>query len=74
MADPQVAGMDPGVLSHMTTRLVSTADSMHEDFGNLRYLAGLGYLQDRNMVSLPEALGAREVGSKVTPAGPAPAA
>ena len=31
------------------------------------------YLQDKDMVSLAEALGAREVGSRVNPAGPTPA-
>ncbi len=30
------------------------------------------YLEGRDMVSLTEALGAREVGSQVNPAGPAP--
>ena len=34
--------------------------------------ADYSYLQDKGMVSLPEALGAREVGSKETPAGPGP--
>jgi len=31
------------------------------------------YLEAKNMVSLTEALGAREVGSRNTPAGPSPA-
>lgn len=31
------------------------------------------YLQAKNMVSLAEALGAREVGSRVNPGGPVPA-
>jgi hypothetical protein len=66
----EVASMDLAVLSHCTTRLVATADAGHEDFLNVRNLANLGYLQDRNMVSLPESLGAREVASKQVPAGP----
>lgn len=35
--------------------------------------ADYAYLQDKDMVSLTEALGAREVGSQVNPAGPRPA-
>ena len=31
------------------------------------------YLQGKDMVSLTEAMGAREVGSRVNPAGPSPA-
>ena len=31
------------------------------------------FLQDKNLVSLAEAVGVREVGSRVNPAGPTPA-
>ncbi len=32
-----------------------------------------GFQQEKNMVSLTEALGAREIGSRVSPGGPTPA-
>lgn len=41
-----------------------------QNFVNLTQLANLAFLQERNMVSLPESLGAREVGSQTVPAGP----
>jgi len=35
--------------------------------------ADYSYLQDKDLVSLAEAVGVREVASRVTPAGPVPA-
>ena len=35
--------------------------------------ADYGYLQDKDLVSLTEAVGVREVASRVNPAGPTPA-
>ena len=35
--------------------------------------ADYGYLQDKDLVSLTEAMGVREVTSRVNPAGPVPA-
>jgi len=35
--------------------------------------ADYSYLQNKDLVSLPEAIGAREVAARVTPAGPVPA-
>ena len=35
--------------------------------------ADYSYLQDKDLVSLSEAVGTREVGSRVNPAGPTPA-
>lgn len=35
--------------------------------------ADYSYLQDKDLVSLAEAVGVREVGSRVNPAGPTPA-
>jgi hypothetical protein len=35
--------------------------------------ADYAYLQDKDLVSLAEAVGVREVGSRVNPAGPVPA-
>lgn len=35
--------------------------------------ADYGYLQDKDLVSLAEAVGVREVGSRVNPGGPTPA-
>jgi hypothetical protein len=69
MADG-VASMDLNVLSHVTTRLVQTGTAAHEAFTENQNLITKNYMMERNMVSLPFALGAREVGSKEVPAGP----
>ena len=46
-----------------TTRFLNDAATVSK-------AADYRYLQDMNMVSLPEAMGAREVGSEKNPAGP----
>ena len=43
------------------------------DVATVSKAADYHYLQDKGMVSLEESLGAREVGSRVNPAGPTPA-
>ena len=57
-------------LGKANNRLAATADAAHENFVTVQKIVDYSYLQERNMVSLPEALGAREVGSKSVPAGP----
>lgn len=42
------------------------------NFVTVQKVIDYAYLEDRNMVSLAEAVGVREVSSRVTPAGPAP--
>ena len=64
------AVVDPTVLSHMTTQLVQTGNIAHSNFVTMQKVVDYDFLQGRAMVSLPESLGAREVGSKSVSAGP----
>ena len=44
-----------------------------QNFVTVTKAADYGYLQDKDLVSLAEAVGVREVSSRVNPAGPTPA-
>lgn len=51
-------------------RIATAAANAHEHFINTGKAMDYSFLQGKDMVSLPESLGAREVGSQTTPAGP----
>lgn len=52
------------------TQIAQIGAVAQANFVQVAKFADLRYLQGADMVSLPEALGAREVGSKTVPAGP----
>ena len=62
--------MDPSIMQHYQSMLLQTATVAQANFATVNQLSQLAYLQERNMVNLPEALGVREVASQSVPAGP----
>jgi hypothetical protein len=65
--------LNPEVASLLTQQLSQLGIAAASNFTTVSKAADYSYLQGKDMVSLTEAMGAREVGSKVTPGGPAPA-
>jgi hypothetical protein len=55
------------------TQLMSSANVAQNNFLTTQKWIDADYLEGKRMVGLPEAIGAREVASKVNPGGPAPA-
>lgn len=62
-----VASMDEGVLSHMTTRLVATADHAHENFVTMSKAMDAAYLLDRPTAAM---MPFTQIQAKQTPGGP----
>lgn len=65
--------LSDNVANHMLTSLIQTGDVAQNNFVTMQKISELDYLENKRMVTLDEAIGAREVQSKVTPGGPAPA-
>lgn len=71
MADAMT--IDAGILSQMGARLLQAGNHAHENFITISKAQDYDYMENKRMVTLDEAIGAREVASKVTPGGPSPA-
>ena len=61
--DAQVAGL-------MTQQLTQSGIIAQNNFITVQKIADYDYLENKRMVTLDEALGAREVGARQTPGGP----
>lgn len=70
---PGVNLMDAAVASMMTQQLTQSGIIAQNNFITVQKVVDYDYLENKRMVTLDEALGAREVASKVTPGGPSPA-
>ena len=80
MPDAEISVSTEGVstMADVTERFAEQAANTLLQIGNVAQanfvtvnkVLDLDYLEGKNMVSLTEALGAREVGSKTVPAGP----
>ncbi len=65
--------IDENVLSQLGARLIQTGNQAHENFVTISKAQDYDYMENKRMVTLDEAIGAREVAAKVTPGGPSPA-
>lgn len=59
-----------GILGQMTTQLMQSGNIAQNNFITVQKVIDYDYLQGVKMVSLAEALGAREVASEKNPGGP----
>lgn len=62
-----------GVLGVLTAQLIQTGNVAQNNFVTVQKAVDYDYLENKRMVTLDEAVGVREVASKVTPGGPSPA-
>ena len=67
-------GLPPEVAGIMTQQLTQTGVIAQNNFVTTQKVVDYDYLENKRMVTLDEAVGIREVASKVTPGGPSPAA
>lgn len=74
MADLNPIDLPPNVAAQGVQRLNNAATTAHENFITHQNVITYDHLEQKRMVTLDEAIGAREVQAKVTPGGPAPAA
>ncbi len=65
--------MASDVSALMSANLQGIAQVAQNDFITVDKMLSNDYMEGHRVISLPEALGAREVQSKVTPGGPGPA-
>ena len=65
--------MDPAVAGLMTQQLTQSGVIAQNNFITVQKVVDYDYLENKRMVTLDEAVGIREVASKVTPGGPSPA-
>lgn len=63
----------PNVANHLLTKLVDSGNIAQNNFITVQKVADYDYFENKRMVTLDEAVGIREVQSKVNPGGPAPA-
>ena len=63
----------PNVANHLLTKLVDIGNVAQANFVTVNKVVDYDYLENKRMVTLDEAVGIREVQSKVNPGGPAPA-
>lgn len=69
MADP--VDLSPNVSNIMLTRTLQVGGLVEANSAEVNKLLTFDHLENKRMVSLQSALGAREVQSKETPGGPA---
>lgn len=71
MAEPTAnQGLAAELIGQSMAGLAGIANVAQANFVTINKALDYAFMEERNMVSLPEALGAREVGSKSVPAGP----
>lgn len=74
-AEPtEVCFMEPAVAALMVQQLTQSGIIAQNNFIGVQKVVDYDYLENKRMVTLDEAIGVREVSSKVTPGGPSPAA
>lgn len=61
------------VANQLLTKLIDIGNVAQANFVTINKVADYDYLENKRMVTLDEAVGIREVQSKVNPGGPAPA-
>jgi hypothetical protein len=69
----RIVAVDGNLHDQNMSQLAQIGVVAQQNFVTYQKLVDADYLEAKHMVSLTESLGAREVGSRVTPAGPAPA-
>lgn len=62
--------LEEAVANLMTQQLSQTGVIAQNNFVTVQKVVDYDYLENKRMVTLDEAIGAREVGSKQVPAGP----
>lgn len=72
--DDALASQITAAQAHSMAQLQQSANVAQNNFITVQKVVDFDYLENKRMVTLDEAIGAREVGSKVTPGGPSPAA
>jgi len=65
--------LSENVSNQMLTQLVQSGTIAQNNFITVQKVVDYDYLENKRMVTLDEAVGIREVQSKVNPGGPAPA-
>lgn len=65
--------MDPTIAAIMTQQLTQSGIIAQNNFIGVQKVVDYDYLENKRIVTLDEAVGVREVASKVTPGGPSPA-
>jgi len=65
-----MADTSPQFSEQAANTLLQIGNVAQANFVTMNKVLDYDYLEGKNMVSLTEALGAREVGSKIVPAGP----
>ncbi len=63
--------LPPNVAAQGVQRLNNVANTAHENFVTHQNVITYDHLEQKRMVTLDEAIGAREVQAKETPGGPA---
>ncbi|QDT94688.1 hypothetical protein [Gimesia aquarii] len=73
--EKEMAAVDlsENVANHMLTQLMQTGTVAQNNFVTVQKIVDYDYLENKRMVTLDEAVGIREVQSKVNPGGPAAA-
>ncbi len=71
--EKEMAAVDlsENVANHMLTQLMQTGTVAQNNFVTVQKVVDYDYLENKRMVTLDEAVGIREVQSKVNPGGPA---
>ena len=65
--------LSENVSNHMLTQLMQSGTVAQNNFITVQKVVDYDYLENKRMVTLDEAVGIREVQSKVNPGGPASA-
>ncbi len=65
-----MSDMSPNVANHMLTQLMQSGTVAQNNFITVQKALDYDYLENKRMVTLDEAVGIREVQSKVNPGGP----
>lgn len=72
-AKEMAVDLSDNVANHMLTQLMQSGTVAQNNFITVAKVVDYDYLENKRMVTLDEAVGIREVQSKVNPGGPAPA-
>ncbi len=71
--EPDMADVSERFAEHAANQLLQIGNIAQQNFVTVAKVLDYNYLEGKDMVSLAESLGAREVAAKETPGGPAPA-
>jgi hypothetical protein len=69
----QLSGLADRLHEQNMSQLAQVGVVVQQNFATVSKATDYDYLHHKNLVSLSEAVGVREVASRVTPAGPVPA-